>query len=394
MKKILFAAFILSISSIQAQAQTILSSQAEVSVITCGPYQGELYSAFGHSAIRVLDSQLGIDYAFNYGVFDFDQPNFYLNFARGRNYYLLAVYDFVDFKGPYLRDNRFVHEQVLQLTQAQKQKVFDFLIWNAQPENRTYRYDYFYNNCASKVRDVFAEVFKGEIAFDGSFIKTDYTIRDLTEIYLQQQPWGDLGIDICLGLPMDKKATPYDYMFLPDYVESSFDHTTLNGSPIVKQKIAVYESIPEKRTFHWYHPWIVFGLLFLFAAILCYRDWKSKKLTKWFDVTLFIVVGLIGWLLLLLWIATDHKAAANNFNLLWAFPLHLVGAIMLLQKTPGRRTVQYFTFVEILTGILIGFWAIWPQQLNPFLLPVVFSILVRAVVICKNIRLKIATDGI
>lgn len=379
MQKILLMTLVLFISSLQAQ--TILSSQAEVSVITCGPYQGELYSAFGHSAIRIYDPVKGFDIAYNYGVFDFNQPNFYLNFTRGFLYYKLGIYDYPDFRDFYIKYNRYVHEQVLQLDSIQKQKVFSFLENNSLPQNQTYRYDYFYNNCASKVRDVLANVFKNEIKFDGSFIKTDYTIRDLTEIYLQQQPWGDLGIDICLGLPMDKKATPYDYMFLPDYVESSFDHTTLNGSSIVKQKIAVYESVPEKIPFHWYHPWIVFGLLFLFTAILSYSDWKKKRLSKWFDITLFGVTGLLGILLLTLWVATDHKAAANNFNLLWAFPLHLAAAIGLLRKSPARWLSSYFTFASVFTALLIGFWALLPQQMNPFLLPIVFIILMRALVI-------------
>jgi Domain of unknown function (DUF4105) len=376
----------LSLSNVQAQ--TVLSSQAEISVITCGPYQGELYSAFGHTAIRVYDPVKGFDIAYNYGVFDFNQPNFYLNFTRGFLYYKLGIYDYSDFRDFYIKYNRYVHEQILQLDSIQKQRVFSFLENNSLPQNQTYRYDYFYNNCASKVRDVFAEVFKDEIKFDGSFIKTDYTIRDLTEIYLQQQPWGDLGIDICLGLPMDKKATPYDYMFLPDYIESSFDHTTLNGSSIVKQKIPVYESIPEKIPFHWYHPWIVFGLLFLLSAILSYRDWKKKKASKWFDITLFGVTGLLGILLLTLWVATDHKAAANNFNLLWAFPLHLVVAIGLLRKNPAKWLSNYFTFASVLTALLIGFWALLPQQMNPFLLPVVFIILMRALLNSRLAKVK------
>ncbi|MFN8887079.1 MAG: DUF4105 domain-containing protein [Cyclobacteriaceae bacterium] len=382
MKKLFLLALLLI--SLSAKTQTLLSSKAEISLITCGPYQGELYSAFGHSAIRILDPEFNIDYAFNYGVFDFDQPNFYLNFARGRNDYLLAVYNFSDFKGPYLRDNRYIHEQILQLTQDQKQKIFDFLIWNAQSENRTYRYDYFYNNCSSKVRDVFAEVFKDQIQFDGSFIKTNYTIRDLTDIYLQQQPWGDLGIDICLGLPMDKKATPYEYMFLPDYLESSFDHATLNGSPIVKQKIAVYESVPESTSFHWYHPWIVWGIIFLLVSLLSYRDWKRKRLTKWFDITLFGILGLLGWLLLLLWTATDHKAAANNFNLLWAIPFHLFAAIALFKKSIPAWTHTYFRVIVIITAALLGGWALLPQQMNSYLLPLVFIILMRSILLSRK----------
>jgi hypothetical protein len=121
------------------------------------------------------------------------------------------------------------------------------------------------------------------------------------------------------------------------------------------------------------------------AAITVF-DWRKKKISKWLDVILFGVTGLIGILLLFLWAFTDHHDAAKNFNLLWAFPLHFIGVIMLLQKSPGNRTIQYFTFAEVLTGILIGLWAIWPQQLNPFLLPLAFSILVRAIVICRNLK--------
>ena len=384
MKKVLFTALML-VSQL-AHTQTLLSSQAKISIITCGPYQDELYSAFGHSAIRVADPVLGFDIAYNYGVFDFNQPNFYLNFTRGFLYYKLGVYSYPDFRDYYISYDRYVHEQILNLDSLEKQKIFSYLENNSLPKNQTYRYDYFYNNCSSKVRDVFAEVFRDQIRFDGSFIKTDYTIRDLTHNYLTQQPWGSLGIDICLGLPMDKKASAYEYMFLPDYVESSFDHTTLNGSPIVKEKIVVYQSTLQKTPFHWYHPWIVFGLLLLATSLLSYRDWKKKTTTKWFDVTVFSLLGLLGLLLFVLWVATDHKAAANNFNLLWAFPLHLAAAIGLLKKKVGKWVVNYFTFTAITAALLIGLWPLLPQQMNLYLLPLIFVILIRALVIRQWVK--------
>src|SRR5687768_7504074 len=109
--------------------QTNLSDQARISVITCGPWQGVLFTAFGHSAFRVYDPANGIDYAYNYGVFDFDRPNFYMNFARGQNYYKLAVQDYKQFEASYIRLNRYLHEQVLNLTPAENQKIFDFLQW-------------------------------------------------------------------------------------------------------------------------------------------------------------------------------------------------------------------------------------------------------------------------
>ena len=126
-----------------------LSDSAVISVVTLGPYQGELYSAFGHSAMRVTDGAQNLDYIFNWGVFDFDQPNFYLNFARGKNFYMLAAHPADLFIDHYIRNNRFIHEQVLNLTPAQKQKLFKYLLWNVQTENRSYRYDYFYDNCAT-----------------------------------------------------------------------------------------------------------------------------------------------------------------------------------------------------------------------------------------------------
>lgn len=381
--------FILLVISGECLAQGYqLSEQAEISVITCGPYQGELYSAFGHSAIRVYDPVNQTDLAFNWGVFDFDQPNFYLNFARGFLYYKLGVYSYPHFRDHYISYNRYVHEQVLDLNSFQKQKLFEYLEWNAQPENVNYRYDYFYNNCATKVRDVFVEVFKDSVTFDGSYVTTDYTIRDLTDIYLKHQPWGDLGIDICLGLPMDKRATPYEYMYLPDYIESGFDHATLNNKPVIKNKIIAYQSMPEETPSRILHPWAIFGLLLVVTAALSLYDWKRKKLSKWFDITLFSIVGWVGVLLLLLWIATDHQAAARNFNLLWAFPLHAIAAIVLIKKGSQPLLSKYFLGTAILLVATLVFWFFLPQQLNVFLLPVVVALLIRSWMISKLITHK------
>lgn len=386
MKKFLFAAVFLLAFQHGFTQFTILSPSARISVITFGPSQEELYTAFGHSGIRVYDSLLQIDAFFNYGVFDFNQPHFYLNFARGYLNYMVDAYPYQDYLIYYKEHHRFAHEQVLNLTSEQKQKVFEFLANNIRPENRNYFYDYFYNNCATKVRDVFKEALKADVAFDSTYIKTNYTIRQLTDLYLGQQPWGDLGIDICLGLPMDKKASPFEYMFLPDYIESSFDHAsnTLTSQPLVKSKIIVYEPQPEPTAFSWFHPWIVFGIFLALAALLTWRDWKLKRISKWFDVTLFLVVGLVGVLLLMLWTLTDHKAAATNFNLLWAVPTHLVLAIALLFKQRPRWVRIYFLITTILSALLLGGWYLLPQALNVFLIPLVAVILLRSLINLSN----------
>lgn len=352
-----------------------LSPQARISLITCGPWQGELYSAFGHSAIRVYDPILQIDLAFNYGTFDFNQPNFYLNFARGRNLYRLSVQDYPMFRDFYVSYNRFIHEQVLNLDAGRKDRLFAFLQNNALQENRSYYYDYFYDNCSTRPRDVIKSVLGDSVVF-----KTDppylegYSIRDLTDLYLQQQPWGDLGIDICLGLPMDKTATANEYMFLPDYLETGFDLATIatatGPQPLVLEKNIVYEQQPEQQGFSWTHPWILFGTLLLITFWVTWRKVPSAELLV--DRGLFITTGTIGLLLVLLWFLTDHKAAAWNFNLLWAMPLNL---FVPFRSGDGRK--KYFQAMTVLTAVLLVTWAFLPQQLNPYLIPLVAALGIR-----------------
>ncbi|HEX6225027.1 MAG TPA: DUF4105 domain-containing protein [Chryseolinea sp.] len=357
-----------------------LSEQAIISVLTCGPYQGELYSAFGHSAFRIYDPVNNINVACNYGTFDFNQPNFYLNFARGYNLYKLSIQDYQRFEDLYIYENRFIHEQVLNLTPQQKQQLFSYLEWNSKPENASYYYDYFYDNCSTKIRDVLLEALGKDVIFDESHITTDYSIRELTDFYLKQQPWGDLGIDICLGLPMDKKAAPLEYMFLPDYVETAFDHASIvHGSstvPLVKEKHITYEAREEEPTRGLPHPLYVFGLIALLAIALSAWDFKRKKSSDWFDIALFGITGLIGILLVVLWFFTNHQAAAKNLNLLWAFPLNFVAAIAM--RKPRPWLTNYFLFFAALTLLTLVSWPILPQTLHYALIPLVVALALRA----------------
>lgn len=380
MKKI--TALLLLLITFFSQAQVSLSERAQISVLTCGPWEEQLYAAFGHSAFRVKDPLNRIDYVYNYGVFDFDKPNFYLNFARGQNIYQLGVFDYRNFEYAYIYENRYIHEQVLNLSQEEEQKLFDFLQWNALPENMEYLYDYFYDNCATKIPEVVLEVFGDSVVFDGSYITTDYSFRELTDPYLKVQPWGDLGIDIGLGLPADKTATPYQYMFLPDYVASGFAHATIVHQgvkePLVKATNVIYESTPEDDPFPIFHPLIVFFIFLLLTLFISYRDLKRNKLSIHFDGVLFAVVGFVGILLTLLWVATSHDASAKNMNLIWALPTHLVAVIAFVHQPKWLE--RYFLIVTILAVLLLVGWPFLPQKLHYSLIPFVSAIGVRAYV--------------
>jgi len=372
----------------QLSAQVKLSDKAEILVLTLGPAQTELYSAFGHSAIRVYDPENKIDRIYNYGVFDFNQPNFYLNFARGFLNYKLDTVDYPRFKYVYMYYNRSIHEQVLNFNQEEKQQFYDFLEWNMLPENQYYYYDYFYDNCATRIRDALVNVFKNKIEFDGSYIETDYTIRQLTDLYLKEQPWGDLGIDLCLGLPMDVSATPYMYMYLPDYIESGLNNAKIIrdgvASPLVRKTLVTYESKSENTSDNsLFTPQKIFWTLFVIVAILSYVQYGKQKTFNRLDATLFIIIGLLGTFLFLLWTVTDHHAAASNMNILWAFPLHLITGILLMKKSTPKWVNKYFLLTSFFMAALVLFWMFLPQMLHYSLIPIVLILGLRGFMIWK-----------
>lgn len=368
------------VSAVQSFAKRPLSDQAHISVVTIGPYQGELYSAFGHCVFRVEDPISHLDIAYSYGEFDFNQPNFYLNYTLGYLYYRVGTVEYPLLRDYYIHENRYIHEQILNLTPQQREQLNAYLEWNAQPENRDYLYDYFYNNCATRIRDVIKEALTDSIFFDGSYINTQYSIRDLTDLYLRKQPWGDLGIDICLGLPMDKIASPNEYMFLPDYLETGLNHAFFISdgarTPLVAKTVNTYEVSSATPVHGLPHPLWFFSGLALVSIVLSVIDLKRKKLSRWFDSVLFGISGLIGLLLFMLWAFTDHRAAAYNFNLLWALPTHIVIAFALYTKRPWVQ--QYFMIVATLGILVLITWPLLPQALNTSLIPVVITLALRA----------------
>lgn len=346
-----------------------LTDDSRASLITCGPGE-ELYEGFGHTAILVLDPNLGIDRVYNYGTFDFNQPNFYLNFTRGNLLYQLAVGRFSNFVRAYAYYDRSVHEQVLNLNLAQRQRLFEMLEENAQPENRDYLYDYFFDNCSTRPRDIIEASLGGIISYDSSHVEMPRkSIRQLVDRCIKRDmPWGDLGIDICLGSRIDRNATAREYTFLPGELELAFDHSTIftdeGLQPLVMQKMVHYESEARVVGTSWFAPQPLFvGILLFLAVIVTFLRIAGKR-TSVFEGTVFLLIGLLGWSLLLLWFGTNHTAATNNWNLVWAFPAHLFYGIALF-KRERPKWVRMYTFgvIGISLALLLG-WEFLPQMLH------------------------------
>ena len=200
------------------QAQYVpLSEAAKVSILTMGPGDN-LYDKFGHSAFRIEDPTRGFDAVYNYGVYDFDTPNFYTKFAQGKLLYKLEGVNSQPFIDHYIAQNRWIKQQELDLSYSEKQELFTFLNNNLKPENKYYKYDFFYDNCATKIRDVLVNVLGDDIIYTADFTSEDKTFRELIQQNVHWNTWGSVGMDVAIGAVTDKKATTWQYQFLPDYV--------------------------------------------------------------------------------------------------------------------------------------------------------------------------------
>jgi Domain of unknown function (DUF4105) len=389
-KPILFTCCLLfSFFHLSAQGLPPLSPQAQISLITVSPGE-ELYSMYGHSAIRVNDPGQGIDYVFNYGTFDFNTPNFYVKFVRGKLPYQLSVGYFEDLQRHSIRDNRSVVEQVLNLSAAEKQKVVYFLEDNYRPENRSYLYDFFFDNCATRIRDVFQKGLGEALQFRKTPDPDARTFRQLVGIYQQPHPWADLGVDLAMGLPADAEASPWQTMFLPDYLMTQFQLARVNRSatdapagqkgwqPFVKETRQIFKAQPRPVAASLQRPTVIFWVLLASMAAFTYYQIKNRHINYSADIVLFGLTGLLGLLVLFLWFGTDHKAFADNLNFLWACPLHLPFAFLLLRKNKPAGVRIYFACMVVLAVLIVVTWFIFPQEFHQAVFPIVLLLALRA----------------
>lgn len=385
---ILSLGFSICLLSVSAQLPKVaLTDSAKVSLITCS--QGnELYSIFGHSAIRVNDPSIGVDWVFNYGTFDFSDPNFYPNFVRGKLNYILSVSNYEHFEYTYIYENRFIYEQQINLTPQEKQQLLDSLSINYLPQNRYYLYDFLFDNCATRIRNIFVEAVPRTIVLNDSMYGESMSFRDLLMPFVVEKPWAKLGINLLLGVKADRIATPWEYMFLPDYMMDAFQyarfHTDTTLYPVVKEKatLLVGKKLP-RNTFR-NSPLFVFMAVFLIAAGLTIWDVRKRKYSRWVDAVLFGVIGLLGIVIAFQWFGSEHAVMANNYNLLWAHPLHFLAAIVLLIKSSARFLKYYFLINMALLLLLMICWFLLPQSLPFAVFPLVASMAIRSAVVYKH----------
>lgn len=355
------------------QAQNF-SDSVRISLVTGSP-GSDLYAQFGHSAIRVQDFKYNQDLVFNYGTFDFDTPNFYWKFVRGKLEYILSVGSTSRMIPYYEREGRSLTEQEILLDSAQQQRVLEFLRFNYQPENRGYLYDFFFDNCATRIRDVF----ENELAPNFTYLDSDtvsITFRQLLDIYIAKSPWIDFGMDLVLGTPADQKADLRGQMYLPDFLSENLNrYARLDGKPLLGKEILMTNAATTPTTHSMLPtPSLVFS--FLLATILVMTWSASSKVKLILDRVLFTIVGLAGVLMLFLWLGTDHQATKGNWNVLWASPLYML--VLPLLKQPNSIFRKILLWIIFGGSALVFFgWYFLPQQFHVACVPIILLLFAR-----------------
>lgn len=310
----LLLSLLLSFSPLLAQTAwpEILNEEAEFSLLTCSPGD-DVHNVFGHSALRLKDKSGKTDIVFNWGTFNFRTPNFVMKFIRGKLPYRLSLSRFSGFVQSYANQGRSVNEQVLDLSQTQKAKLNALLKENYLEENRTYRYDFFFDNCSTRIRDHLEDAADGQLQFQET---EQVSFRKLLQTYLVNHEWLKYGINLILGYPADAHASNRNRMFLPLELESAFDNAQIGNRDLVKENLVLSPLTKSAASPLQFKP--LYFLILLLALTLA-SIFFSKRITL-FHKLFMSLIGLIGWFFLFMWFGTDHIATARNLNLLWAFP--------------------------------------------------------------------------
>lgn len=395
MKKIFLFAFF-AIITFKTSAQT-LSQDATISLLTISP-GAELYSTFGHSAIRVHDPRVGLDLVYNYGAFDFRTEGFYIKFLRGTLPYQISANYFENDMEGWSQENRSVIEQVLNLSTTQKDDVYSFLQTNYLPENREYAYKFFYDNCSTRLRDVVKRICKDSLTFDKT-LHADSSYRQWIDIYARKNEklWADFGMDLAIGEPSDEITGSNGAMFLPDNLMDAFNAAKIdhNGQiqPLVLSKqlinrnmLAITEKEKELIT-----PNIFFWTLFLVVIALTFVQYLKSNNSFIFDKIFFTIAGIFGWFIFLLWFFTDHGVTTNNLNIIWTYPLLFPIALFLKKENKRSWLSKHFLAYGIILILLLISWEFLPQEINYALVPVVMSLCVRAFFVWWRLRKRLSS---
>lgn len=336
-----------------AARDTTGNNQLRISLITCTG-GNELYSIFGHSALRVIDYEKGQDLIFNFGLFDFGTPNFYLKFMQGKLKYMLGVQYTEDFMAQYRAEGRGVEEQVLNLTPDQKLEILERLFYLYEPQNRYYLYSFLFKNCTTELRDLLKE----RTQFPEGI--SSHSFREMINSSVKDMKWTKVGINLLLGSNLDKEISSFEGMFLPDSLFTGLALSSREGAPFVTETITLApreDRSAVEKTPLLLSPEFLFALILLVVLLSLFlpRLGFADNIVLW-------VNALFGIVLPVIILMSDHVELQNNYNLLWCNPLYF--ALLLAKFFRFRKSALVLTAAALIS--LAAMTVVWITGLQGF----------------------------
>ncbi len=374
-KNILLTITILFSGFLNLYSQT--EDNVEVFLITCSPGT-ETYSIYGHSALRILIPADESDLVYNWGVFDFATPNFAWKFAKGRLEYMLGVYPFERFLQEYFFEERSVYQQKVNLEPDELKSLFVLLEENMKPENIKYRYDFFYDNCSTRIRDILEKAIGDKLRYPPEARKDIPTFRVLVEEYQKPYPWLQLGVDLLLGTPADKKASLRDRMFLPFDLQEGLSDAVVNRSgkmvPLLQDPETLLQFDPSQvKQLFFTTPLFVFSIL-LIVIIIISGTKRNIAPNRIIDLVIFSVYSILAIIMIFFNFFTDHQQLSRNLNIIWLNPCILLCLTSLIFKKDWYiwfRIVFYLALIAFLVQI------VFPNAFNNAFIPLELFLIIR-----------------
>lgn len=355
----------------------------QFSLLTCSPGT-EIYSLFGHTAIRYQNYTQNKDIVFNYGMFSFSSPNFIYRFVKGETDYQLGVNDFRSFEAEYMFRGSSVYQQILNLTYEEKLKLQNLLFTNYLPQNRIYRYNYFYDNCTTRARDQIEKCIDGNVEYPTSV--PDKTFRGIIHEFTKGFDWEEFGIDLCLGAGADKPIGIRQQMFSPFYMRSFAESAFIkdengNTRPLVlrEEVIVDADAVDAAESSFPFSP-IACATFFLFLnVVIAFVQIVRKKIYWFWDLILYLSQGLAGCIIAFLFFFSIHPTVDSNWLILLFNPMPLFYLPFMVYNDIKRKKDKWHVINSVYLTLFILILPLIPQEINLSVLLLALGLLFNAV---------------
>lgn len=377
LKYFIFCLFMGVAFSVQSQS----TDSIRFSLLTCAPGT-EIYSLFGHTAIRYENYTRRIDVVFNYGMFSFNTPNFIFRFVAGETDYQLGITPYSYFEAEYAMRGSSVYQQVLNLTQSEKERLLTILENNYLPENRIYRYNYFYDNCTTRARDKIEECIEGKVVYPDSLSGKSY--RSIVHEFTAGSPWDEFGIDLCLGAEADKEINKRQQMFSPFYMKYYASNAYIVDAggthrPLILDEAKIVDVEPEDVQPGFILSPLMCGALFLaLCVVMAWGQWKTQRIWWGWDIVLYGLQGLAGCIIAFLFFFSVHPTVGSNWLLILFNPIPLLYLPFMVYKAVKRKKDYYHVGNMVYLTLFITILPFCGQEFNLTVLPLALGLLVTS----------------